>query len=57
MSASVMNFGDFIATLLVLLIPILVIAILFSGIKNSKKEKQVIHQKLDLILKKLDERD
>ena len=57
MSASVMNFGDFVATLLVLLIPILVIVILFIGIKNAKKEKQVIHQKLDLILKKLDEKD
>ena len=55
MNASVINFGDVLATLLVCLIPMLVLTILFIGLKNAKKEKQIIHQKLDLILRKLDE--
>lgn len=54
------NIGDIIFTLIFLVFVILVIAIIFIAfkrIKNSTKEKQIINQKLDTILQKLDEQD
>ncbi len=53
-----MNSGDVIATLIYLVFVILVIAIIFIALKrlkNSNKEKQIINQKLDTIMQKLDE--
>ncbi|MGE6517662.1 hypothetical protein [Lysinibacillus sphaericus] len=50
------NIGDVIATLIYLVFVILIIAfifIAFNRLKNSTKEKQVINQKLDTILQKL----
>lgn len=54
------NSGDVIATLIFLVFVILVIAIIFIAfkrLKNSSKEKQIINQKLDAILQKLDEKN
>lgn len=57
MDVDVVNSGDVIATLIFLVFVIFVIAIIFIAfkrIKNSNKEKQIINQKLDTILQKLD---
>lgn len=54
------NSGDVIATFIYLVFVILVIAIIFIAfkrIKNTTKEKQIINQKLDAILLKLDEQN
>ncbi|WP_342567356.1 hypothetical protein MKY09_00935 [Psychrobacillus sp. FSL K6-4046] len=53
-----LNLDDVIATLIFLIFIVLVIAIIFiaiKGLRNSTKEKQLINQKLDTVLKKLDE--
>lgn len=52
------NIGDFLGTLIYLVFVILVfstIFIAFKRLKNSTKEQQIINQKLDTILKKLEE--
>ncbi|MGE7024520.1 hypothetical protein [Solibacillus cecembensis] len=54
----IVNIGDVIATLIYLFFVILVFAIIFIAfkrLKDSTKEKQIINQKLDSILQKLDE--
>ena len=54
------NSGDVIATLIYLVFVILVIAIIFIAfkrLKNSTKEKQIVYQKLDTILQKLEEQN
>ena len=55
-----MNIDDVIATFIYLVFVILVIALIFITIKrlkDSTREKQIINQKLDIILKKLDEQN
>ena len=54
-----LNLDDVIATLIFLIFIVLVIAIIFiaiKGLRNSTKEKQLINQKLDTVLKKLDDK-
>ncbi|MEK5423957.1 hypothetical protein MKZ08_18175 [Viridibacillus sp. FSL R5-0477] len=54
------NIGDVIVTLIYFVFLILVIAIIFIAfkrLKDSTKEKQIINQKLDTILQKLDEQN
>ncbi|MFJ7184051.1 hypothetical protein [Lysinibacillus xylanilyticus] len=54
------NIGDVIATLICLVFVILVFAIIFIAfkrLKDSTKEKQIINQKLDTILQKLNEQN
>ena len=54
------NSGHVIATLIYLVFVILVIAIIFIAfkrLKNLTKDKQIINQKLDTILQKLDEQN
>ncbi|QDP99766.1 hypothetical protein FOH38_19130 [Lysinibacillus fusiformis] len=56
----IVNTGDVIATLIYLVFVILVFAIIFIAfkrLKDSAKEKQIINQKLDTILQKLDEQN
>lgn len=55
---SVVNIGDVIATLIVLLFAILIVTLVVLVIKRltvSSKEKKMINRKLDTILEKLDE--
>ncbi len=55
----IVNIGDVIATTIYLFFFILVFAIIFIAfkrLKDSTKEKQIINQKLDSILQKLDEK-
>ena len=54
------NMGDVIFTLVFLVIVIVVLSIFFISLKQLKKsakEKQIINQKLDTVLKKMDEQD
>ena len=54
------NIGDVLGTLIYLVFVILVFAIIFIALKrlkNSTKEKQIINQKLDTILQKLEEQN
>jgi|GEM_PF-2400525 len=54
------NIGDVIATLICLVFVVLVFAIIFIAfkrLKDSTKEKQIINQKLDTILQKLNEQN
>ncbi|MFJ7185064.1 hypothetical protein [Lysinibacillus xylanilyticus] len=54
------NIGDVIATLICLVFVFLVFAIIFIAfkrLKDSTKEKQIINQKLDTILQKLNEQN
>lgn len=56
----IVNTGDVIATLIYLVFVILVFSIIFIAfkrLKDSTKEKQIINQKLDTILQKLDEQN
>lgn len=57
---SVVNIGDVIATLIVLLFAILIVTLVFVVIKRlivSSKENKNINRKLDTIMEKLDQQN